>query len=332
MPTGSDDVVPVEPLGGTQWLERVGTSMAVAVGLLMYGFYDRLYLGPVTASPGGYLESWIDQVSRGEHFAPYQYRFLVPYLIDALRDGGVAFGRAVRLVDLTAIMAGTALGIALFRRQRSATWLAAGALWTGLIVIGISLYPKPETFPSYAALTACYLVLADRRANPLVLLPLAALLLGMRTDLVAALGAGFAVRSRTTARRRDDLATAALLVVTAGAATVALLAVFPDAEYEPAAGFLQLRYNADGDTTFIAVAALFLPFAPLLSANRRRIVAVADPVALALLAPLVAEVAVTAVVGRLDEIRIYLPFAWGTALGGAMLWRAALGPGRPSRP
>jgi hypothetical protein len=42
---------------------------------------------------------------------------------------------------------------------------------------------------------------------------------------------------------------------------------------------------------------------------------------LAFVAPHLAQVAMTLFVGRLNEIRIELPFVWSTAVGAVLLWQ-----------
>lgn len=310
------------PLVGERWLARVGIATVAAVGLLGWGFYDRMYILPSIVLRR--LEPKLDAMVAGTFDAPYQYRVLVPRLLDGLRDAGLTLEEALRLVDGLSLAVAMALGALLFRRHGYGLWLTPGALWLALPVIGIAYYPNLETLPSFAVMSAAFLVLADRRLSPWLLVPLVALLLGMRTDLAGALAAGFALRWWTAGRDRRDLLTATLLVLAAVAATLALMARYPDAHYADDVGAFQLGYNLTGEPWLMTAAAVFLPFVPLLAAQRATIVQRAGPMALPLLAPLAAEVAVTLVVGRLDEVRIFLPLGWGAALGGVMLWRAAL--------
>lgn len=318
-----------DPIVGPGFLWRAGVAVAVAGAVAAIAFHDRLFLG--VAGESGYLERFTTDVVDGVAHAPYQYRVLVPHLYDLLQGGGDDVGAAAHLVDTMSLAAATALGVLLFRRSAVPGWLAAGGLWVWAVAGGLPFLPKPETLPSFAVLTAAFLVLADERLPRLLLVPLGALLLGMRADLAFVLGLGFVVRSRTTrgdgGRARRDLATGLALCAGAIAATLALAAAYPDAEYE-ATGLVQLRFNASADVAAVAVAVTMVPFLPLAAARRRELLRVAHPVALPLLVPLAAQVAITAVVGRLHETRIFLPFAWGAALGGALLWQAALATGR----
>jgi hypothetical protein len=42
--------------------------------------------------------------------------------------------------------------------------------------------------------------------------------------------------------------------------------------------------------------------------------------------PLLALFAVTSLIGRLDEVRLFLPLVWSVGLGSVLLWEAVLEP------
>src|SRR5205823_4104245 len=135
----------------------------------------------------------------------------------------------------------------------------------------------------------------------------AAILIGCRTDLLFALGAGFTMRWWQK-RERFDLVAAGLLVMTCTVATLALIRFFPDAHYPPGVGPVQLSYNFDALTVCVRGAFLATALGPLVALRGPSTAAVAvrdvaserSP----LLALIVAEVASMFVFGRIDEVRL----------------------------
>lgn len=317
------------------WLGTVGAVAAGLVSFLVLAFYDRLVLGPLTLDAGDPIPTFVRAVADGSAAAPYQYRPFVPWFLDWMWDAGVGLHSGAYLVDLVAVGASVLGAVVLFRRAGEPALLLPATGWVAVLGIGIAFYPKPETFPSLAVTTFGLVVLADRRLPRPWLVPVAVLLAGMRTDLIAAIGVGFVVRARLGGRSSKDLACGAALLATSVAASVAWTLVYPDARYDSTAGFVQVRYNADVDVLLVAAAVLALPVLAIVRSVRSQPLDHPDVVlGLPLVAPLLFEVASVAVVGRLDEIRIFLPLGWGAALGMLLLLRAALEPssrlhGRP---
>lgn len=304
-------------------LSRFGLVAVGGVSILVFAFHQRLFLDRF-GRPGGLFEAELEATIAGTYAAPFQYRMLAPLTVDALRDLGLDVHQSTTVVVATSLVAAGVLGVVLFSRAERTWALAAAAAWLAVIGVGAAFWPKPETYPAMAVLTAAAILLVDDRLPRWLLVPLALALAGLRTDLVWVLGVAFGARWLLD-RRKADLLTAAGLVAGGGAATLALMAIYPDAEYPERFPLFQLWYNLRGESVVVLAVLLVLPLYPLMAFGLRRLLAGRDGrLGLVLVAPHVAEVVLTAVVGRVMEVRIFLPLVWPTALGVVLLWQQGL--------
>jgi hypothetical protein len=236
-----------------------------------------------------------------------------------MRDSGLSTYEATLILDLVCIAAGGLLGIKVMQRAGRGWALGAASGFLALLAIGAAWFPKPETYPTYAVYTAATLAFVADRRWPIVALALP--LCFMRTDLVLCLGLTV-IGAAWATRSRRDAAFGAGLVALSGAATIALMLAF-DASYD--GDVSQLEFNRRPEVVLVGIGLLAVPLAPVIlgggwllvrSERGRR--------GAALVAPLLALFAMTVVIARLDEVRIFLPLVWSTALGSVLLWEAAL--------
>jgi len=309
-------------------LERWSAALGGAALAGTFFLYVNVWVTPRYYS--GDLDLWVRSVVDGTATAPYQYRVLVPALLVWLTDhAGASMAQATIVVDGSALALGTALGFHMLRKSGLAVYALPAAVYCGWLGLGLLNYAKPETLVAFAAVTAAANVVAHDaggRARWLVVVVAAVVLAGCRTDLLVALGVGFGVRAW---QRRSvvDAGAALALVVTALAATVALLVRYPDAKYPEGVHVVQLQHNLTAIPVVLLAAFLLPALGPLVLARaprvRREVLDVASRYA-ALLAVVATEVVVTLVVGRTEEIRLLFPEAFLIALVGIELWRVVV--------
>jgi hypothetical protein len=305
---------------------------AAALWVGLFSLYVKVWIEPHQAT--GELQRWAQGVVDGRAVAPYQFRFLAPYALIGMHDHlGVSVGRAEVLLDGLLIAIGVLGFDRLFRRLGLTEWLLPAALYGCFLGIGILWWGKFETTMAFAALTWACLALADRRARAglLVTVPI---LLVCRTDLVAALGLAFVAAWWLDRRRRDDLILGLVLGGLAVGATVAFSRIWPDAHYGEQ-GLVQLLHNVKPAVWLTAAGFLLPVLIPLglcRAGTRARTALDRDrSVVGPLLALVVAQVAFTIVVGRIEEVRMFFPLAAPLAVVGVLGWRAVLA-SRPPAP
>jgi hypothetical protein len=300
-------------------------------------FYHYALLAVTGPSAKGLVESLLRGTVDGTVNAPFQYRFLVPCVLVWLSDHtSMSIGTATVLLDGAAIAIGASLGVAMLRRTGLGLYALPVLLYSALLILGPILYYKPETMTAFACITAALLALQRRSVaqgwwSGRVLWPslvIAALVLaGCRTDLLVALGVGFAIRWWQKRDATDRIA-ALSLAVTGMVAALVLARVYPDAHYPPAVGLVQLSYNFDAFSVTILGFFLAIALGPLIALRGPEpMAAAARAVAserLPILGLVATEVASTVVFGRIDEIRLIFPLGFAIAWVGADLWRALL--------
>ncbi|MEZ5182871.1 MAG: hypothetical protein R2702_13525 [Acidimicrobiales bacterium] len=311
----------------------IATLLHATAALVWAGaftFYLRVWLGPRESD--GSIGRSVREVVGGTADAPFQYRILVPQLLDRLHDAlGWPYGYGEMVVDLVALTVAVAVTAALLRRLGLEVWVLAVALVGAQLTIGAMWWGKTETYAALAAATVgLWAVLDDRRRRWLPLLAAAAVLAGTRTDLLLALGIAALARWALAGRERRDLVAGAGLVAAGLAATVALKLAYPTATYDEAAGMLQVEHNLQPLTLLVVLAFLLPTLGPYLLVRSqpmlRAAIAGHRRWMVPTLALVAAEVGSVLVVGRADEVRLFLPIAPALGIVGVVGWRAVLGP------
>lgn len=250
-----------------------------------------------------YTERIVGETVAGIAAAPNQYRPLMPWVMSSVADVlAMPLPTAILLVDAALLAVTFGLLVRLATRLGSPTLALAGAIAWGWWLAKMD-HHHPETTLLTAAVTAAALVLLDDRPRWWALLALGALMLGARTDYAAGLGAA-ALALGVARRDWRTLATGLILAGAAVAATRWLVeTAYPQAHYRVA--LVQLPYNLSFGS-WLLVAGFYGPvlLALLVLAARR----VAPPLWPVLLW-FAAQFAVVFVVGRVEETRIFLPFA-----------------------
>ncbi|MEZ5139548.1 MAG: quinolinate synthase NadA [Acidimicrobiales bacterium] len=183
----------------------IATLLHATAALVWAGaftFYLRVWLGPRESD--GSIGRSVREVVGGTADAPFQYRILVPQLLDRLHDAlGWPYGYGEMVVDLVALTVAVAVTAALLRRLGLEVWVLAVALVGAQLTIGAMWWGKTETYAALAAATVgLWAVLDDRRRRWLPLLAAAAVLAGTRTDLLLALGIAALARWALAGRER----------------------------------------------------------------------------------------------------------------------------------
>src|SRR4051812_38859628 len=208
-------------------------------------FYHYTVFVLVAPNTRGVVESVLRDTVNERVPAPFQYRFLVPCVLVWLSDHPpLTLPTASTALDMAMLAIGAALGVSMLRRTGLGLFALPALLYCAFLILGPALYWKPETMTAFACVTAALMAMqrpsrADGwwsdRVTSSALVIAAAILIGCRTDLLFALGAGFAMRWWQR-RERFDLLAAAVLVMTCTVATLALIRVFPDAHYPRGVG------------------------------------------------------------------------------------------------
>lgn len=311
-------------------LQRATTALRITAACTwigLFSLYAKVWIEPRDAT--GELERWAGAVADGTAVAPYQYRFLVPDLLIWMHDHlGMSVGRAELLVD-GILLAIAALGFdRLFEKLGRTTWVLPAATYACFLGLGILWWGKFETIAAFAALTWSCVALIDERRRSLLVVAVPVLLV-CRTDLTAALGVAFLARWWLDRSRRDDRTIGLLLGIAAVAATVAFSRIWPDARYGEQ-GLVQVVHNLKPAVWLTALAFLAPVVAPWTlcrKGTRSRAAAEGErDVVVPLLALVAAEVVLTGLVGRIEEVRMFFPLAAPLAALGVIGWQAAFTP------
>jgi hypothetical protein len=315
--------------GRAQRLQRAQllASAAVLGGFLYLYYLIFLEISEYRGTLAGLYENVVD----GHADAPYQYRILVPRFVVWLHHlSGVAYRLVAVVVDGAALYGGAfaILGVlTALRRER----LALGvALYIAFLGFGTTAYAKPESIVAFfaASLLALGFVRHEEKGAAVLVALAAFVLAGTRLDVLAALGVAYFVRWFWQ-RRRKDLVFAAALVVVAAGTTVALAAAYPDTRYPPGVPVLQL-WHSIRPNNFVFPLLFLLPAIVPLWMLRGRIRETVGVELCALGAAVVAFSAEALVVARVEEVRLWFPFAGIIGCIGAVAWMSAgIEPGDP---
>jgi hypothetical protein len=294
----------------------------VAAAAILGGFlhhYYVLFLRPEEAA--GRLEGYYRAIVNGVDAAPYQYRVLVPRLVVWLHDvSGLQFRLVAVFVDGAALFAGGLAVLALLRALRLQQWTVVAALYIAFLGYGTTTFWKPESFVAFfaASLLGLVYVRHDEPGSDLLLVLAGAVLVGTRTDVLAAFAVAYAVRWLYLRRRADALRAAAILV-SAIASTAVLVAFYPHAHYPAQTSLLQIGHSLRPNNLLIPLLFLLPPLIPLWRLRHRLRTTVGIDV-IGLLTAVAAFSAASLVVARIDEVRLWFPLAGVIAAIGAAAW------------
>lgn len=303
------------------------TSILLCIIVLSAGFLDYWsYSQAFYKEPG----VWMDVVS-GTATAPSQYRLgVIETAYFMARHTHLALRHTLAVVD---VIAGLIAVFTLFLiLRRSAVYRKSGqaAEWFGaagfVVLVQFYLawlvwYQKPETLPTAAILSLALLLLAVRLPGGLgTVVPVVGLLLlavaqgFVRADVAFALHVGVLLICLTPAGRGFALSRG----VQAGTSLVAVLLavgiqydlmkrVYPQANYGDTL-VLQLFLNLKSPADYLPFILFLVPFgwtAVMLMRRRYQ----TESAGIAMFAAAVIFIAMWVTVGRIKEVRIFLPFA-----------------------
>lgn len=303
------------------------TSILLCIIVLSAGFLDYWsYSQAFYKEPG----VWMDVVS-GTATAPSQYRLgVIETAYFMARHTHLALRHTLAVVD---VIAGLIAVFTLFLiLRRSAVYRKSGqaAEWFGaagfVVLVQFYLawlvwYQKPETLPTAAILSLALLLLAVRLPGGLgTVVPVVGLLLlavaqgFVRADVAFALHVGVLLICLTPAGRGFALSRG----VQAGTSLVAVLLavgiqydlmkrVYPQANYGDTL-VLQLFLNLKSPADYLPFILFLVPFgwtAVMLMRRRYQ----TESAGIAMFASAVIFIAMWVTVGRIKEVRIFLPFA-----------------------
>jgi hypothetical protein len=277
-------------------------------------------------------DTWMD-VIRGTADAPQQYRIGVPWVADQLRrHGHMGLRHGFTLIDLLGAAAAVYLLFALLERTRVYQKASEAQRWFGAAAFlflvqyyfaWIAWYQRPETMVSAAVLAATLWLLSVplpfSRGVSMVVAPAAMLALAatqgfIRADVAFALHLGVLLVCLTRAGdgfalpRGVQAATSVLAVLLAGGIQFYLMHVaYPHAGYGSTPVF-ELVLNLTEPLRWVPFVLFVLPWAWLVGTLARRR-ATAEIPGLALAIGSAVYVAMWGVAGKIDEVRIFLPYA-----------------------
>jgi hypothetical protein len=301
--------------------------LAFVVGSTIFADYWE-YSRSYHADP----DTWMD-VIRGTAGAPQQYRIGVPKVADLLRrHGHMGLRHSFTLIDFFSAAVAVYLLFGLF--ERSTAYRAAGetARWFGAAAFlfllqyyfaWITWYQRPETMASAAVLAATLWLLTVRlplsRAASVVVASVAMLVLAglqgfIRPDVIFAVHLGVFLVCLTRAGdgfalgRWVQAVTSVLAVLMAGGIQFYLMHVmYPQATYGKTP-VLELGLNLTSPLGILPFVLFMLPWGWLMvTLVRRR--ATAEAASLGLVTGSAIYVVMWLVVGRIEEVRIFLPYA-----------------------
>jgi len=319
----------VETMQGSKKIAAVLlTFVILSMGFADYWAYSREF----HSNPGGF-----EDVLRGTAIAPIQYRIGVIATADFIaRHAHVGLRHAFTLIDI--IAAFVAVFTLFFLLRRSAVYRRASnqAQWfgtAGFIILvqfyfaWVTWYQRPETLPTAAVVALVLLLLTVRVRLPgaagRVVTAGAMLLLAVaqgfvRADVAFALHAGIFLLCLTRAGNGLSLPRGVQAVTSLLAAFVAasiqyyLMHIrYPHATYGSTPLF-QLLMNLMDPLELAAFTLFILPYAWLVFTLLRRR-ATAESPALAVLSGSALFMGMWWMVGRVAEVRIFLPFALALA-------------------
>lgn len=274
----------------------------------------------------GYTEAVVRTTAAGTAIAPNQYRPLMPTVMTAVADVlAVPLPTAILLVDAVMLAVAFVLLVRLATRLGCPSLVMAGAIAWGWWLAKMD-HHHPETTLLTACVTAAALVLVDPRPRWWLLVLIAAVMLGARTDYAA--GLGLAALAVGVARRDWRTGTTGFVIGAAAvAATVWLVDdLYPQARY--CVALVQLPFNLSLGSWLLVLGFYGPVLLTLVVLAARRVAPPLWPVALWF----AAQFAVVFVVGRVEETRIFLPFAPALGVAAAAAYLELRARASPSVP
>jgi hypothetical protein len=280
--------------------------------------------------------AWMDLI-HGTGGAPMQYRIGILRVADLLRrHGHMGLRHAFTLIDLFGAAVAVNLLFSLFERSMAYRGGSEAARWFGAAAFlflvqyyfaWVAWYQRPETMASAAVLAATMWLLAVRlpfpRVASAIITPAAMLILAamqgfIRADVAVAMHLGVFLVCLTHAGtgfslpRGVQAVTSALCVLIAGGTQLYLMhVVYPQASYGDTP-VLQILQNLTLPIRWIPFVLYMMPWGWLLTTLLRRR-STAEIQGVALVTGSAVYVAVWSVVGKIDEVRIFLPYALALA-------------------
>ena len=297
--------------------------------------YVLFAVGARTAN-GKFQASILNVVNRTED-APAQYRIFVPETLNWFEQHTpLSLEQVTILFDGAVLALGVGLGVMLLRARGLKLLTLPALLYCAFMIVGMMSYPHPETIAAFVCVNLALFALVRPPAAedwwpPVLvwgmLVLAAAALTGLRTDLLFALAAGFAVRW-LRGRQLPDLVAAIGLGLTAVVATLAVVRLFPAAKYPSDTDVVQITWNLGAYPFVVALCFLAPALGPLAlllrQSNQVESLQRAAQADVALIAVIAGEFATSVVVGRINEIRLLFPVTFCLILVGAELWRAMI--------
>jgi hypothetical protein len=259
----------------------------------------------IEGMPGFGFTTWVAQTTiDGTAIAPDQYRALMPWADHLLAIAGqLPLPTAILVSDFgLLVVVLVLLHLLEARLGQPGVLLAAAtgwAYWTAKLD-----HWDPQVMLLTAVVTAVSLLLHDERSHDGLALALGLITCGARADY--AVGLGIVVLGVGVHRRRRRTALTGLALIMAAVAATFVLAdvLYPKARYDVA--IVQLPFNlTPGVWAMVLTFYGALLITPALLAARSRS---APPMAFTI-AWFLVEFAATFVVGRVEESRIFMPFA-----------------------
>lgn len=303
------------------------TLWFLAFIVLSAGFLDYwAYSVEFYKNPGTYLD-----VLQGTAAAPAQYRVAVVYAASFIaHHGHMQLRHAMALIDVvTAFLAGCILlrlieKSQVFRSRSRVQHLLASATFLFLVtyyLIWITWYQRPETLAT-ALMVALMLLLL--RARPTSTLQSASIVLGMiaitalqsfiRADVAFGMQAGFflfcllpVARGLSLPRTVQAVTSAICVVLALGVQYWLMHKVYPQASYGSTPVF-QLKLNLKDHLRLFPFLFFVAPWACTVYAVVKKKFT-QDAGSLALLCSSCVFMVMWWTVGKIDEVRIFLPFA-----------------------
>jgi hypothetical protein len=275
---------------------------------------------------------WLD-IIRGTGSAPAQYRIGVPWFADLLRrHGHMGLRHGFTLIDLFCAAIAVYLLFSIFQRSAIYRRASSAGRWFGAIAFvflaqfyfaWITWYQRPETLASAATLAATLWLLTVRLPfaksistvlTLILMLALAAMQSFIRADVIFTAHLGIlAVCLMSSGEglslsRKVQAITSVLAIAISGWIQFLLMhKVYPHANYGATPVF-QLLLNLTDPLGIVPFLLFMLPWGWLAIALFRRR-AVLDASSLAIVAGSAIYLAMWFTVGRIAEVRIFLPYA-----------------------
>lgn len=288
---------------------RRGTLAGVAVMAAFLHHYYYLLLNPGVRDRA--LIARYQHIAEGSDMAPDQYRLLIPKVATAIVGAtSLALPVVVITIDSVSLIGGGLVLAYLLRRQGRSAQILPVLLYVTACASTVLLYPRPETLPAFLGVSCILAVYIDPARRTVMLGTFGALLLaGCRPEMVIAAAIPFAMKWWEDRRTAYLVASATLSTLGTAGALIPIL-LYPNAHY--ITDVIQIGHNLNPRNQLVP---LFV-FAPLLayltSPGLRRW----KP----LLAWVGSVVALTFVVGRLPEARIFFPLSGVVGFVAAHFW------------